>query len=121
MTNLINKFLRYYQPVVQLTAEGRGSLANGKMRRGKLRGIPPRPDSRRRLRMYAFPEMLDMTKQEWPTDDHKIVAEKILIGNGSYATLTDLMDGAAIIAAIPADKIRKVTVADLYTLGIMLP
>jgi hypothetical protein len=70
--------------------------------------------------MYAFPQMLDMTKQEWPSPDHKIVAEKILIGNGRYSTLTDLIEGAAIIAAIPQDQIRKVTACDLQRLGIML-
>ena len=71
--------------------------------------------------MYAFPEMLEMTKQEWPTEAHKIVAELVLIGNSRYYTLTELMEGAAIIAAIPNDRIKLVTASDLAALGVMLP
>lgn len=71
--------------------------------------------------MYAFPAMLDMTKQVWPTEDHKYVAEAILIGNSRYHTMQDLMDGAKIIADVPTEKIREVTALDLRALGIMLP
>jgi hypothetical protein len=35
--------------------------------------------------------------------------------------MTDLMEGARIIAEIPEDKIKLVTAMDLYALGIMLP
>lgn len=37
--NLIREVLAYYQPVVQLTAEGRSQLSRGELRRGRLRGI----------------------------------------------------------------------------------
>ena len=71
--------------------------------------------------MYAFPEMLKMTKVEFPTGAHKIVAENILIGNGRYFTLDTLTEGAKIIADIPEDRIKLVTAGELYDLGIMLP
>jgi len=71
--------------------------------------------------MYAFPEMLEMTKQEWPSEAHKKVAETILIGNSRYYSMTELMEGARIIAEIPDDKIKLVTAGDLNALGIMLP
>jgi len=71
--------------------------------------------------MYAFPEMLEMTGQAWPTKAHEKVAKTILIGNSRYFTMTDLKEGAQIIAEIPVNKIKKVTAGDLYALGIMLP
>jgi hypothetical protein len=71
--------------------------------------------------MYAFPAMLELTEQEWPSEAHKVVAERVLIGNSRYHSLTDLKEGASIIAAIPEDKIKLVTAMDLYALGVMLP
>lgn len=71
--------------------------------------------------MYAFPSMLEMTKQEWPSEAHKQVAQNALLCNSRYHTMTDLMEGARIIAEIPEDKIKLVTAMDLYALGIMLP
>ena len=71
--------------------------------------------------MYAFPEMLEMTGQKWPSKAHQKVAETVLICNRQYHTMTALMEGARIIAEIPKDKIKKVTAGDLYALGIMLP
>jgi hypothetical protein len=71
--------------------------------------------------MYAFPSMLELTGQEWPSDAHKKVAETALLCNGRYHNLTDLKEGARIIAEIPDDKIKLVTAMDLYALGIMLP
>ena len=71
--------------------------------------------------MYAFPEMLELTKQVWPSPAHKTVAEAILIGNSRYHTVTDLVEGAEIIASIPEDKIKLVTACDLAAMGIMLP
>lgn len=71
--------------------------------------------------MYAFPEMLEMTKQVWPSDAHKQVAENILLCNSNYHSMTALMEGARTIAEIPEDKIKLVTMMDMYALGIMLP
>lgn len=70
--------------------------------------------------MYLFPEMLEMTEVKWPTDAHRDVAEKVLLGNGRYDRLCDLTNAARIIANIPADKIKKVTGADLARLGILI-
>ena len=71
--------------------------------------------------MYVFPSMLKMTEVEQPSKAHQKVAETILLCNRQYTTLTNLRHGAEIIAAIPNDKIKKVTAGDLYALGIMLP
>lgn len=71
--------------------------------------------------MYVFPEMLEMTKQEWPSDAHRTVAEKVLLCNSRYFTLSGLMEGAEIIAAIPEEMIKLATAADLAALGIVFP
>lgn len=71
--------------------------------------------------MYAFPEMLKLTEQEWPSEAHKQVAETVLLCNKNYHSLTDLKDGARIIAEIPEATIKTVTAMDLYGMGIMLP
>jgi hypothetical protein len=71
--------------------------------------------------MYAFSEMLKGTGQVWPTEAHKTVAEAVLIGNGRYFTMSDLKNGAEIIASIPEDRIKLVTAADLSAMGVMLP
>jgi hypothetical protein len=70
--------------------------------------------------MYAFPEMLELTKQVWPSDIHKIVATNCLIGNRRYFTMTDLMEACRIIADIPEDRIKLVTANDLSVLGVMI-
>ncbi len=69
--------------------------------------------------MYVFPQMLEMTKQKWPSAAHKKVAETVLLCNPRYFTMTDLKHGASIIAAIPKNKIKLVTAGDLLALGIM--
>ena len=71
--------------------------------------------------MYAFPSMLKMTKQKWPTKAHQKVAETVLLCNPRYHTMTDLMEGAKIIAEISKDKIKEVTLMDLYSMGIKIP
>lgn len=70
--------------------------------------------------MYLFPEMLEMTEVKWPTDAHRNVAEKVLLGNGRYDRLCDLTNAARIIANIPTDKIKTVTGVDLARLGILI-
>jgi hypothetical protein len=70
--------------------------------------------------MYLFPEMLEMTEVKWPSDAHRNVAEKVLLGNCRYDRLSELTSAARIIASIPADKIKKVTGADLARLGILI-
>jgi hypothetical protein len=71
--------------------------------------------------MYVFSEMLDLTKQKWPTKAHQKVAESVLLCNPRYTTLTDLIVGAKIVASVPKDRIKKVTASDLFSLGIMFP
>ena len=70
--------------------------------------------------MYLFPDMLNLTEVKWPTDAHRDVAEKALLGNCRYDRLSDLTNAARIIADIPADKIKQVTGADLVRLGILV-
>lgn len=71
--------------------------------------------------MYVFPSMLDMTKVKFPTETHRVVAEKVLLCNPRYFTMTAFTEGAQIIANVPKDRIKKVTVHDLFDLGIMFP
>lgn len=71
--------------------------------------------------MYAFPEMLDMTKVKFPSKAHQTIAERVLICNPQYFTMSSLVEGAQIIADIPEERIKKVTVHDLFDLGIMFP
>ncbi len=68
--------------------------------------------------MYAFPEMIDMTKVPWKSKAHKIVAQNILIGNKRINNLTDLIYYSEIINKIPKNRIKKVTFSDLACLGI---
>jgi hypothetical protein len=70
--------------------------------------------------MYLFPDMLNLTEVKWPTDAHRDVAEKALIGNGRYDRLCDLTTAANIIAGIPEDQIKHVTGVDLARLGILI-
>jgi hypothetical protein len=71
--------------------------------------------------MYAFPEMLDMTKVKFPSSAHRVVAEHILIGNGRYNTMSALTEAARIISKIPKTKIKLLTAKDLHSMGVMLP
>ncbi len=68
--------------------------------------------------MYAFAEMLELTGQTWPSDAHRVVAEKVLIGNAHYHSLDALKDGARIIAGIAPEQIKTITAKQLSELGI---
>ena len=70
--------------------------------------------------MYLLPDMLNLTEVKWPTDAHRDVAEKALLGNRNYSRLSDLTEATRIISHIPADKIKTVTAVDLMRLGIMI-
>lgn len=70
--------------------------------------------------MYCFPSMLEMTNVKQPTKAHQKVAIQALIANPRYHTLTALIEGAEIIAKITNNKIKKITIIDLYHLGIMV-
>jgi hypothetical protein len=70
--------------------------------------------------MYLFPDMLNLTEVKWPTDAHRNVAEKALLGNCRYNSLCDLTTAANIIASIPEDQIKLVTGVDLARLGILV-
>ena len=47
-----------------------------------------------------------------------MVAERVLLCNPQYTNLENLKCGAAIIAAIPKEEIKKVTKTDLFAKGI---
>jgi hypothetical protein len=71
--------------------------------------------------MYAFPDMIYMgleEGEEFPTDDHRIVAVNVLIGNPNVTQRDQLMDGVRMINHIPKEEIREVTFGDLRELGV---
>jgi hypothetical protein len=74
--------------------------------------------------MYIHEEMIDLGLPEggnWTSNDHRIVAQNILLSNPQITTREALMQCTKIINDIPQDKIRTVLFSDLYALGIPLP
>jgi len=70
--------------------------------------------------MYIVPDMIDLgldEGQKWASAAHREVAQKILIGNPRVTGRDVLHHNVQIINAIPPDKIKTVTLADLVALG----
>lgn len=70
--------------------------------------------------MYLFDEMIDCGLREgerWTSDDHRNVAIATCIANANVDTMGTLVNNVSAINAIPQDKIRKVTMHDLFELG----
>jgi hypothetical protein len=70
--------------------------------------------------MYIFEEMIDLGLEEgetWTSDDHRVVAQNILLCNPLINQRDLLCEGVAIINSIPQDQIRLVTAKDLKDMG----
>ena len=67
--------------------------------------------------MYLLENMLDKAlekcDQKWKSEDHKVVAVNICIGNSRINTMDQLMECVSIINKIPKNKIKVVTVNEL--------
>ena len=66
--------------------------------------------------MYAFPEMIDFglkKDQKFPSQDHRVIAENIGIGNPRVTTRDGLVEIVQAVIKVPKDKIRTVTLGEL--------
>ena len=73
--------------------------------------------------MYAIPDMIDMglkDGQTWPSDAHRLVAQRLGLCNPLVKTRDALNDVVQKVITIPADKIKVVTIADLPDYGLGL-
>lgn len=68
--------------------------------------------------MYAFPEMLKLTKIKWKSKAHKQVAENLLLGNKRITTCDELTRCGNIINAVDKSKIKTLTLGQAAELGI---
>ena len=74
--------------------------------------------------MYIVENFIDFalnkSEQEWVTEDHRIIAKKVLLGNPEIKDMDVLVDGCKIINEIPKGRIREITVKDLRKLGVQI-
>jgi hypothetical protein len=66
--------------------------------------------------MYGLPDMIDMgllEGQTWPTDEHRQVAQNLLIGRPGINNRDQLIEGVSVILKVPEDKITVVTLEEL--------
>lgn len=73
--------------------------------------------------MYIFPEMIDLGlgKSEKRTSKaHKAVAQKVLLCNPRINSCDKMIHNVSIISKIPKDKIKKVTIHDLFDMGVQV-
>lgn len=73
--------------------------------------------------MYVFSNMIDIglkKNDKWASKAHKTVAQNVLLCNPRINTCQLMIDNVSIINAIPKEKIKKVTLHDLFDLGVML-
>lgn len=73
--------------------------------------------------MYIFNEMIDLglnKKSKWTSKAHRVVAQQVLLSNPRITSCQLMIDNVSIINAIPKDQIKKVTLHDLFDLGVML-
>lgn len=65
--------------------------------------------------MYIHPEMVDMgleDGQEWPSSDHRFVAQNLALCNSAVCTREALTEVVQAVIAIPSDRIKSVTLND---------
>ncbi len=65
--------------------------------------------------MYIFPEMIELgllDGQEWPSKEHKTVAQNLALCNSQVTTKDHLIDICQAIIKIPNDRIRTITFAE---------
>lgn len=75
--------------------------------------------------MFVFPSMLSLAfpddqEEKWTSPTHKKVVELALLCNPRINTRQLLIENAAAINAIPEDRIKKVTLTDLFNMGVMI-
>lgn len=66
--------------------------------------------------MYMFPEMVNMglhEGQEFPSDDHRVVATTLCIGVPGLDNKDDLTTIVQSVLKVPQDRIRTVTIDQL--------
>lgn len=70
--------------------------------------------------MYLIENMIDMGLPDgasWPTEFHRVVAQKVLLANPEINTRDKLNNGVVNILNIPEDKIKTITIDDLSKYG----
>lgn len=73
--------------------------------------------------MYILDSMIEMglrKGQEWPSDAHRVVACNLALCNPTIKTRDALTAVVQKVYAIPADDIKKITMADLPKYGLGL-
>ena len=68
--------------------------------------------------MYMIEDMIDMglnEGQEWPSDDHRIVAQNLGLFNSLVVTRNALNEVVQQVCKIPMDRIRTITIIDCAT------
>lgn len=70
--------------------------------------------------MYIFPEMIDLGlpddgSLEFPSEDHRAVAQALALGNPNVTTRDQLAFIVREVCNIPVEKIRTVCPRDLST------
>jgi hypothetical protein len=73
--------------------------------------------------MYVFPEMIEigMKKGEkWPSKAHKTVAMNALLCNPRITSAEIMKRNIEIINKIPKERIKKVTRAELFEMGVQV-
>lgn len=66
--------------------------------------------------MYAFPDMINIglkEGQEFPSDDHRQVAQNIGLCNRNVFDADTLTEIVQSVIKVPADRIRTVTLIEL--------
>lgn len=68
--------------------------------------------------MYAFPEMLSLCNQKWKSESHRLVAEKLLIGNSRVVTRNQLIELSGLINRLSKKEVEALTIEGAIKLGI---
>ena len=66
--------------------------------------------------MYLFEYMIDMAipkGMEWPSEEHRQVAIRLLIANPEITTLTAMQNGVMSVMRIPPHQIKEIDLDDL--------
>jgi len=68
--------------------------------------------------MYLFESMVDMALpkgMEWPSEEHRLVAIRLLIANPEITTLTSIKNGVMSVMRIPLHEVKEIDLDDLCT------
>ena len=70
--------------------------------------------------MYLFDNMVDMALPEgmdWPSEQHRQVAIRMLIANPYISTLPDIKNGVMSVLRIPPSQIEEIKLDELSHFG----